>query len=385
MRTRVLAFLVMASLAAVPVGPRRREETSTGPSRMRPESFRRDSHDHNVDTGQTQTLVTNGTGYSRRRCCRPDRTGHGRHAELQRTEPERDRSRGRPVAHTQAHARSRDDLRASGRLRLVPLARYHRCFVGTELRPGADLRAADGVEHADSPRAVRAGRRQSHHAGAGDLGQIDGPTNAAGSVLGGVGGFNYTIDGATNAGSSRRIASSPNADMIEEMRVETSNFDAGQGHGTGGTIAMMTRAGSNSARHRQLPVLDQQDQFAEPAAEAGVLAASRDGEDLRGRLRELHRDDAGGSGGHSATGGRPQQAVLLCQLSAQLRQRAGPEHADEHVPANEKHLNGDFSDLLVPNGSVSDLRSADGAAGSAVPAVSSAPPSRTTSSRAIGS
>ena len=60
-------------------------------------------------------------------------------------------------------------------------------------------------------------------------GQIDGPTNAAGSVLGGVGGFNYTVDGATNAGSSRRIASSPNADMIEEMRVETSNFDAGKG------------------------------------------------------------------------------------------------------------------------------------------------------------
>jgi hypothetical protein len=79
-------------------------------------------------------------------------------------------------------------------------------------------------------------------------GQIDGPTNAAGTVLGGVGGFNYTIDGATNAGSSRRIASSPNADMIEEMRVETSNFDAAQGHGTGSTIAMMTRAGSNTLR-----------------------------------------------------------------------------------------------------------------------------------------
>ena len=102
--------------------------------------------------------------------------------------------------------------------------------------------------------------------------------------FGGVGGFNYTIDGATNAGSSRRIASSPNADMIEEMRVETSNFDASQGHGTGGNIAMMTRAGSTAARHRQLSILDQQNQLAEPAAEAGLFPASGDRQDLRGRL-----------------------------------------------------------------------------------------------------
>ena len=79
-------------------------------------------------------------------------------------------------------------------------------------------------------------------------GQIDGPTNAAGGPVGGVGSYNFTIDGATNAGSSRRIASSPNADMIEEMRVETSNFDAAQGHGTGSSIAMMTRAGTNTMR-----------------------------------------------------------------------------------------------------------------------------------------
>ena len=63
-------------------------------------------------------------------------------------------------------------------------------------------------------------------------GQIDGPTNAAGTTLGGVGGFNYTIDGATNAGSSRRIATA-NADMIEEMRVETST-SMRPGAGTGG-------------------------------------------------------------------------------------------------------------------------------------------------------
>jgi hypothetical protein len=57
--------------------------------------------------------------------------------------------------------------------------------------------------------------------------------------------------------------------MIEEMRVETSNFDASQGHGTGANISLMTRAGSNL----QLPILDDADQFVEPAAEAGLRAA----------------------------------------------------------------------------------------------------------------
>ena len=64
-------------------------------------------------------------------------------------------------------------------------------------------------------------------------GFADGTTQAAGGAVGGVGSNNYSIDGATNNGSGRRIAASPNADMIQEMRVESSNFDAAVGHGTG--------------------------------------------------------------------------------------------------------------------------------------------------------
>ena len=79
-------------------------------------------------------------------------------------------------------------------------------------------------------------------------GFIDGTTNAAGGTVGGVGFNNFTIDGATNSGSDRRLASSPNSDMIQEMRVESSNFDASIGHGMGNTISMMTRAGTNSLR-----------------------------------------------------------------------------------------------------------------------------------------
>ena len=79
-------------------------------------------------------------------------------------------------------------------------------------------------------------------------GFIDGTTNAAGGTVGGVGSNNFTIDGSTNSGSDRRLASSPNSDMIQEMRVESSNFDAAIGHGMGNTISMMTRAGTNSVR-----------------------------------------------------------------------------------------------------------------------------------------
>ena len=71
-------------------------------------------------------------------------------------------------------------------------------------------------------------------------GYMEGTTAAAGGQLGTGSGFdsrntgnNYTIDGAQNNGFGRRLASSPNSDQIEEVRIETSNFDASQGHGTG--------------------------------------------------------------------------------------------------------------------------------------------------------
>src|SRR5689334_13828068 len=90
-------------------------------------------------------------------------------------------------------------------------------------------------------------------------GYVDNTSLSAGSALGlplggtqptppSFGGNNYTLDGANNNGSSRRIAASPNSDMIQEMRVESSNFDAGTGHGLGLQISMMTRAGTNKHR-----------------------------------------------------------------------------------------------------------------------------------------
>ena len=57
-------------------------------------------------------------------------------------------------------------------------------------------------------------------------GYMEGTTSAAGGQIGTGSGFdnrntgnNYTIDGAQNNGFGRRIASSPNSDQIEEVRV----------------------------------------------------------------------------------------------------------------------------------------------------------------------
>ena len=81
-------------------------------------------------------------------------------------------------------------------------------------------------------------------ADAGVAGVVDNTSLSAGSGLGlplggtqptppSFGGNNYTLDGASNNGIGRRIAASPNSDMIQEMRVESSNFDAAVGHGSG--------------------------------------------------------------------------------------------------------------------------------------------------------
>ena len=330
MRTRLWALLVMASLAAVPVGAQETRGNINGTvqdaSGIVPGATVTIT---NVDTGQTQTLITNSSGYFeaplllagpyRVTVDMPNYKGLtqsgitlsvGQSMTLKLTLEvgaitERvDVTARSPLLDTTSvsSGQNYDQALISG----LPMASN---------MPILLTRFAQGVVSPTTQVQVISG-------------QIDGPTNAAGTVLGGVGGFNYTIDGATNAGSSRRIASSPNADMIEEMRVETSNFDAAQGHGTGGTIAMMTRAGSNTLRGTaNYQYLDQQDQFAQPAAEAGLLAAPRDRQDLRRRLRELHRDDAGRAGGPAAAARRPQQAVLLRELPAQLRQRAGAEHA----------------------------------------------------------
>ena len=61
----------------------------------------------------------------------------------------------------------------------------------------------------------------------------------------GVGGNEWSIDGVPSNGADRQTAYLPHTDTVQEMRVETSNFDASVGHGTLANITMMTKAGTN--------------------------------------------------------------------------------------------------------------------------------------------
>src|SRR5574340_964984 len=65
------------------------------------------------------------------------------------------------------------------------------------------------------------------------------------SVSGNVGGNEWSIDGAPNNGRDRNVGYVPYADTVQEMKVETSNFDASAGHTTGVTVALMTKSGTN--------------------------------------------------------------------------------------------------------------------------------------------
>lgn len=55
------------------------------------------------------------------------------------------------------------------------------------------------------------------------------------------------LAGATNAGNDRRMAASPNSDAVQEMRVETSNFDASQGPGPTRSIRSIRSRSSPSS------------------------------------------------------------------------------------------------------------------------------------------
>jgi len=74
-------------------------------------------------------------------------------------------------------------------------------------------------------------------------GQVGG--GSAYSMPGGVGGNEWSMDGASTNGTDRRVAIMPSPDIVDEFRIETSNFDAAFGHSTGLNISMSTKSGAN--------------------------------------------------------------------------------------------------------------------------------------------
>ena len=190
-------------------------------------------------------------------------------------------------------------------------------------------------------------------------GYMEGTTSAAGGQVGTGSGFDnrntgntYTIDGALNNGFGRRIASSPNADQIEEVRIETSNFDASQGHGTGLTVSMMTRGGTNTLRgsgnythwnnRLNSPNLQQEVTFRQDPRQEDAWRAGRShigAFTLGGPLVIPKILDGRG------------KVFFFANYSMSNDSAPGRLAGTSTVPANRKHLEGDFSDLLLlPSG-----------------------------------
>jgi hypothetical protein len=104
-------------------------------------------------------------------------------------------------------------------------ARHDVPEIGRPVRHPPGGEPADVLEHADHAGAVRAEHQRERSTDAGVAGLRRQHVAVGGSGLGlplggtqptppSFGGNNYTLDGANNNGSSRRIAASPNSDMI---------------------------------------------------------------------------------------------------------------------------------------------------------------------------
>ena len=173
-------------------------------------------------------------------------------------------------------------------------------------------------------------------------GFVDGTTTAAGESFGGVGSNTYSIDGAANNSTNRRIATSPNSDMVEEMRVESSNFDASIGHGTGLQISMTTKAGANQYRGTgNYQYWTNKFNNLNPSQKATFTPSGK----------ALY--DEGRSHNTAWTLGGPilqNKMFFFANYSYVNDFIPGKNQGTSTIPANEAHLRGDFSDLLrLPN------------------------------------
>ena len=354
MRTRLSKLLVMALLAAAPAGAQETRGNINGtvqdPSGVLPGATVAIT---NLDTGLTQTLVTNASGYFE--------------APLLQAGPYRvtvdmagfkGLTQGGITLSVGQSLTLKLTLEVGAISERVDVSAKSPLLDTTSVSSGQNFDQAliSGLPMASNMPILLARFAQGVVSPTTQVqvisGQIDGPTNAAGSVLGGVGGFNYTVDGATNAGSSRRIASSPNADMIEEMRVETSNFDASQGHGTGGTIAMMTRAGSNSLRGTaNYQYWTNKINSLNPQQKLAFSQRPETGKIYEGGYENYIATTLGGPVVIPRLIDGRNKLFFFANYQRNYDNAPAQSTPTSTVPANEKHLNGDFSDLLaLPNG-----------------------------------
>ena len=65
---------------------------------------------------------------------------------------------------------------------------------------------------------------------------------------GSTGGNEFTLDGSPNMASGRRVAFVPPAGAVQEFKVQTASFDAGDGHTAGAMVNVTLKSGTNALK-----------------------------------------------------------------------------------------------------------------------------------------
>jgi len=180
---------------------------------------------------------------------------------------------------------------------------------------------------------------------------------------GGVGGNEWSIDGASTNGTDRRVSIMPSPDTVDEFKIETSNFDASFGHSTGLNISMSSKSGANALhgtgtfqyfnqKWNAAPFFVKQSRAQQIAAAeaAGNFALANELAERPllppGQTRNYHATISGPVYIPKLFDGRNKLFFFFGFSQLTNRQSARPSELNYTVPT-EAMRNGDFSQLLA--------------------------------------
>jgi hypothetical protein len=180
---------------------------------------------------------------------------------------------------------------------------------------------------------------------------------------GGVGGNEWSLDGASTNGTDRRVSIMPSPDTIDEFKIETSNFDASFGHSTGLNISMSSKSGANDFHGTGTYQYFNQKWNAAPffvrqSRAQQLTAAEAAGDTNRinqlnatpllppGQTRNYHATVSGPVYIPRVFDGRNKLFFFFGFSELKNRQSARPSEVNYTVPT-EAMRNGDFSSLLA--------------------------------------
>ncbi|MBL8179403.1 MAG: TonB-dependent receptor [Bryobacterales bacterium] len=175
-----------------------------------------------------------------------------------------------------------------------------------------------------------------------------------------VGGTEYALDGAPNVGQNYSANYLPYSTTIQEFKVDTSNFDASVGHGSGLSVSIMTKAGGNET-HGNLTWQHWQERwngarfFVKQAYYRQISAAETAGNTaLASDLRNRPMIASGRSNNYGVTVGGPIRIPKIIDGRNKLFYFASMDGFEDRKNAETGFIrtlptlanrNGDFSDL----------------------------------------